>query len=117
QRLVRRLCEHCRQPYFPDAAERALLSRFPDPAPHRAVGCEKCGYRGYRGRVALMELVRFDQTIDDMIARRAPLGEIARYAVSQGFETLAIDALRRVAAGETTFEECWRVVDLGEADA
>ncbi|MCS6944681.1 MAG: ATPase, T2SS/T4P/T4SS family [Sutterellaceae bacterium] len=115
QRLVRRLCEHCRQPYFPDAAERALLARFADSTPYRAVGCEQCDHRGYRGRVALMELVRFDQTIDDMIARRMPLGDIARYAASQGYETLAVDALRRVAAGETTFEECWRVVDLSEA--
>jgi type II secretory ATPase GspE/PulE/Tfp pilus assembly ATPase PilB-like protein len=117
QRLVRRLCAACKQPYFPDGAERALLAAFPEPTVFRAVGCAQCGHRGYRGRLALMELVRFDRTIDDLIARRAPLGDIERHAAGQGFEPLAVDALRRIAAGDTTFEEAARVVDLAEAAA
>jgi type II secretory ATPase GspE/PulE/Tfp pilus assembly ATPase PilB-like protein len=117
QRLVRRLCAACKQPHEPDGAERALLAAFPAPTVYRAAGCAQCGHRGYRGRLALMELVRFDRTIDDLIARRAPLGDIERHAAAQGFEPLAVDALRRIAAGETTFDEAARVVDLAETAA
>jgi type II secretory ATPase GspE/PulE/Tfp pilus assembly ATPase PilB-like protein len=117
QRLVRRLCPDCKAPHTPDAEQRALLAGFAAPTVYRAVGCERCGHRGYRGRIALMEIVRFDAVIDDLIARRATLSELERHAATQGFEPLAVDALRRIAGGETTFEEAARVVDLAQVRA
>lgn len=117
QRLVRRLCDACKQPHYPDVGERALLANFEAPTVFRAVGCPQCNHRGYRGRIAIMELVRFDRELDDLVARRATLVDIERHALARGFEPLALDALRRIASGETTFEEASRVVDLTGAMA
>ncbi|MEX0606776.1 MAG: GspE/PulE family protein, partial [Halofilum sp. (in: g-proteobacteria)] len=67
QRLVRRLCDQCKAPYEPGEAERRLLSLTPDePATlHRPCGCRACGDQGYRGRFALLEVLRFDADLDD----------------------------------------------------
>ncbi len=116
QRLVRKLCPHCRAPYLASDAERRLLG-VTDDTPltlYRPVGCAHCGHRGYRGRLALIEAVRFDRTIDDLIARRAPLGEIERHAREIGFEPLSRDGVRRIMEGVTTIAEVARVVDLTE---
>ncbi|MFZ5541150.1 MAG: secretion system protein E, partial [Pseudomonadota bacterium] len=119
QRLVRRLCGECRQPYAPGEAERAAFAAAgldPPPALYRAVGCDRCGGRGFHGRVALMELARFDRAVDELIARRATLTEVERHLLARGFEPLARDALRRIADGQTSFEEAARVVDLTEVE-
>jgi type II secretory ATPase GspE/PulE/Tfp pilus assembly ATPase PilB-like protein len=116
QRLVRRLCETCRQPYEASDQERRLLGVAADEplTLYRPVGCERCRGIGFRGRLALMEMVRFDRDIDEMIARRATLAEIERHARTAGFEPLAVDAIRRVRDGATTLAEVARVVDLTE---
>jgi general secretion pathway protein E/type IV pilus assembly protein PilB len=115
QRLVRRLCPHCREPYEATEAERRLLGAGVEPLTlWRAVGCERCGHRGFRGRLALVEIVRFDRTIDELVARRATLGEIERHALGAGFEPIARDGVRRVLEGATTIAEVARVIDLTE---
>lgn len=114
QRLVRKLCVHCRAAYEASETERRLLG-VADGEPltlYRQVGCAHCGQRGFRGRIALMEAVRFDRAIDELIARRATLGEIERYAIGNGFEPIARDGIRRVREGVTTLAEVARVVDL-----
>jgi type II secretory ATPase GspE/PulE/Tfp pilus assembly ATPase PilB-like protein len=76
QRLVRRLCPHCRKPYPADAADRRLMRLGDHPAMpllYRAAGCDSCDFQGYRGRFAIMELLRFDDDIDELVARRAAL--------------------------------------------
>jgi type II secretory ATPase GspE/PulE/Tfp pilus assembly ATPase PilB-like protein len=78
----------------------------------RPTGCEICDFRGYRGRLAIMELLRVDAGIDELIARRATTYEIRNRALMQGFQTLADDGLRRVLSGTTSLEELARVVDL-----
>ena len=83
--------------------------RFP---PFRAVGCPRCDHQGYRGRIALTEVLRFDTELDALVARRAPAHELLQAAERRGFVTLARDAMRRVADGSSTFEEVSRVVDL-----
>jgi general secretion pathway protein E/type IV pilus assembly protein PilB len=82
------------------------------PVLYRATGCERCDFQGYRGRIAIMELLRIDSGIDELIARRATTHEIRTRALSQGFVTLADDGLRRVLNGTTSLEELGRVVDL-----
>jgi type II secretory ATPase GspE/PulE/Tfp pilus assembly ATPase PilB-like protein len=115
QRLVRRLCPHCREPYEATEAERRLLGAGVEPLTlWRAAGCERCGHRGFRGRLALVEMVRFDRAIDELVARRATLGEIERYALQAGFEPIARDGVRRVLEGATTIAEVARVIDLTE---
>jgi len=67
-----------------------------------SVGCEQCGERGYKGRVALMEIFRLDDTLQDMIAHRIATYEIKKYAKSMGFRTIAQDGIRRVVDGTTS---------------
>ncbi|MFW5970370.1 MAG: GspE/PulE family protein [Halofilum sp. (in: g-proteobacteria)] len=114
QRLVRRLCDHCKTPYSPDAAERRLLALEPhgDHTLYRPVGCARCDGRGYRGRFALLEVLRMDADLDDLIARRATLKELAGAAHEKGFVTLAADGARHALDGYTSLEEVARVVDL-----
>jgi type II secretory ATPase GspE/PulE/Tfp pilus assembly ATPase PilB-like protein len=116
QRLVRRLCLNCRQPYEPDDIERRLLGVDSGAAVtlYRATGCERCHRHGYRGRLAVMEILRFDHDIDNALALEQPLGELRRLALSKGFRTLTDDAIRRVLSGDTSLEEIARVVDLTE---
>ena len=115
QRLVRRLCPHCRQPSVADASEQRLLGAAGQPPViYRAAGCERCGQQGYRGRLALMELLRIDGDIDELIARRATAREIRNLALARGFRPLADDGLRRVLDGSTSLDEVARVVDLTE---
>src|SRR5574343_178101 len=115
QRLVRRLCEHCKTPYHAEPHEIRLLGKHAEglrPVLFRAVGCELCDFQGYRGRIAIMELLRVDAGIDELIARRATTHEIRSRALLQGFITLADDGLNRVLDGVTSLEELARVVDL-----
>jgi len=114
QRLIRRLCKHCRQPYTATSAECRLLVVKVDrpPTVYRAVGCDHCDYQGYRGRLAIMEIFKLDADIDELIARRATARELQLAAIAKGFRTLADDGARRVLEGTTTLEELMRVVDL-----
>ena len=114
QRLVRKLCRTCRQPYDPDAGERRLLG-LPASEPatlYRAVGCEQCDYQGYRGRMSILEILKIDAAIDELIARRATAREIQAAALARGFRTLADDGIRLVRIGVTGLDELMRVVDL-----
>ena len=100
QRLVRKLCRTCRQSYDPDVKERRLLGLSPtEPAAlFRSVGCEQCDYQGYRGRVGIMEILKMDSAIDELVARRATAREILTAARAKGFMTLAEDGIRLVRA-------------------
>ncbi|MDP3310152.1 MAG: secretion system protein E, partial [Polaromonas sp.] len=68
--------------------------------------------QGYKGRTSIMELLRFDMGLDDLLSRNARTPEISAYARSNGFTTMAEDGLARVKAGATSLEEVARVVDL-----
>jgi type II secretory ATPase GspE/PulE/Tfp pilus assembly ATPase PilB-like protein len=114
QRLIRRLCKHCKQPYEASAAECKLLAVRPDRAPtlYRSVGCDHCEYQGYKGRLAIMELLKFDAELDEMIVHRATAREFLKAATTKGFRTLADDGVRRVLDGSTSLDELLRIVDL-----
>ncbi len=114
QRLVRRLCDHCKEPYSPDERERRLLGVGADEdiTLHRPVGCNHCNQRGYQGRLALMEVLRMDAELDDYIARRSTLKELSELAFNKGFQPLAVDGIRRARDGDTSLSEVTRVIDL-----
>jgi len=117
QRLVRKLCPHCREAYSPEPWEMRLLGMSPEraaPELHRAVGCARCDFQGYRGRTAIMEMMRMDTDLDELVARRAGQREIRNVARAKGFRSLAEDGVRRVLEGVTSLDELARVVDLTE---
>ena len=114
QRLMRRLCKHCKQPYEASPDECKLLDVDPPKAPtlHRSVGCDLCEFQGFKGRLAIVEILKFDPEIDEMISHRATQRELLRAAVDKGFKTLADDAIRRALDGSTSLDEVLRIVDL-----
>ncbi|MCB5207059.1 GspE/PulE family protein [Methylovorus mays] len=114
QRLVRVLCPQCKQGHAPTEDERTLLGLSPgqDAIIYRHVGCKRCGYTGYRGRMAIIELLRIDSQMDALIARRSHLDEMRALAMEQGFVPLAEDGVRRILEGYTSISEVMRVIDL-----
>ena len=115
QRLVRRLCARCCEAYEPVRLERRILGldAGPQPTPvYRPRGCDDCEHQGYRGRLALLELLRFDTELDELVARGATTLDIAKAAAARGFRPLAEDGIRRVLEGLTSLDEVSRVVDL-----
>ncbi|MFN4032741.1 MAG: GspE/PulE family protein [Fimbriimonadales bacterium] len=105
QRLVRRLCERCKEPItITDPAITALFDGAPVEA-YRAVGCSECGNIGYKGRVGLYELFVLSDPVRRLIAQNAG-GDAIRAAAPQGtLYTIQYDALQKVRAGVTTVEE------------
>jgi len=115
QRLIRTLCRHCKQPYAPSADEMKLLGILPDQPVqnvYRPVGCDLCEHNGYNGRIAIMEMLKMDQDIDELIARRATGRELKKLALEKGFRPLIEDGIQRVMDGVTSLNEVSRVVDL-----
>ena len=114
QRLVRRLCPDCRTETTAGQDDCRLLGL--DPASlHRIfhpVGCPACDFRGYRGRLAIMELVRIDPALDELIHEGASLGRVRTALRASGHVSLADDGIRRVLDGSTSIAELTRVVDL-----
>ena len=109
QRLVRRLCLHCAAPVEPTAAQAAALGEGPLRL-HRAVGCLHCRDTGYRGRLAVAEVLVLDDELRDLIAARAPMQRIKQAARDRGMQRLRSVALGLVHEGATTLEELERVV-------
>lgn len=115
QRLVRKLCDHCKTKDSPNDLEKTLLGLNKDNVDatvYRANGCDVCHHYGYKGRIAITELLKIDREMDDLISHRATQSELYNLALEKGFEPLAEDALKRVLDGSTTLEEASRVVDL-----
>jgi type IV pilus assembly protein PilB len=114
QRLVRRLCPHCRRQYTPTSDTlRALNISDADAANipfYRPVGCEACHQTGYKGRIGIYEVMKVTDRLRRMIAQRASEDAIREVAQSTGMLTLGDDALAKVKAGVTTAEELLRVV-------
>jgi type II secretory ATPase GspE/PulE/Tfp pilus assembly ATPase PilB-like protein len=114
QRLVRTLCNNCKEAYVPNTEECLLLGTGiePDQKLFRPVGCEKCKQRGYKGRTALLEILHMDADMDELVARRATTRELREAAVSKGFRPLAEEGLKRVIEGVTSLSEVARSIDL-----
>jgi type IV pilus assembly protein PilB len=115
QRLARRLCSKCREAYTPEA-ETLRQARFPwqesEPLPtlYRAVGCSACAKTGYKGRLALHEVMPVSEDIERLAVERASAAVIGQVAREQGMKTLRDDGMAKVLDGVTTLEEILRVV-------
>lgn len=116
QRLVRKICPHCREAYVPSNAylERVGLSpiKFAGKELYRGAGCVQCLQTGYKGRVGIYELMTLTPAMKSLILTTSDAGQIKKQALSSlatGMLTLRQDGLRKVLAGLTTLEEVFRV--------
>jgi type IV pilus assembly protein PilB len=116
QRLCRRLCERCKEPFDP-ATEPGLESVLPEwvfnDKGHtffRAVGCNACARTGYRGRMGIHEVMEMTDEIDHLVVNKGIPREIQQTAIGQGMVSMREDALRKAAAGETSIDEVVRAI-------
>jgi general secretion pathway protein E len=110
QRLIRRLCTNCKQPFKP--APDDLPPDFLEPSVqelYRAQGCRDCRDAGFSGRMGIYELLKNDEQIKHLCAEEASAGEIRKHAIQQGMLTLRQSGYRRVLDGITTLEEVIRI--------
>ncbi|MFA9421129.1 MAG: GspE/PulE family protein [Gammaproteobacteria bacterium] len=115
QRLVRKLCTYCKEPYQPNKQDLGMLSNREGVKPekiYRSKGCTVCDHSGYKGRLALLEILKMNSDLDDLLAHGATTKEIKDAAYEQGFFTLADDGVRHIIEGITSIEEVGRVADL-----
>jgi type IV pilus assembly protein PilB len=117
QRLVRRLCEKCKEAYEPMAEELVAAgwddSLLPDGQKrtfYRAVGCGSCAKSGFRGRFAIHEVMPMTEEMVALVLRHTSSDEVRTLAVEQGMVPLRQDGLQKAAMGQTTLEELFRVV-------
>jgi general secretion pathway protein E len=110
QRLVRLLCDHCKQPYTANTVdcERFGFDKANPPTLYKAEGCPKCNFQGYRGRTGIYELIEIDASLRDMIHDGSGEHVIESYARKVG-PSIRQDGIRRVLMGETTIDEVIRV--------
>ncbi len=107
QRLARRVCLDCREPYDPTGDEAQELAAIGEGQVYKAVGCTRCANTGYRGRVALYEVMPFQGKLRALVD--GSTDQIFAAAVEQGMRTLREDGMRQSLAGVTTFDEVRRV--------
>jgi len=114
QRLVRRLCVHCREAYpaLPEVVDEMQLQRFAPDGPvmlYRPVGCDHCAGIGYLGRMAILEFLTMTDSLRGMVMSHATARDLHELAVREGMLTMYDDGLQKAVAGLTTIEEVLRV--------
>lgn len=116
QRLVRVICEKCKETYAATQEEIESIGLKPEDALGRTVykgrGCHHCLGTGYWGRTGIYEVLPVNENIRQRIVERAPANEIKQWAVSAGMKTLRMDGAQKVLRGRTTIEEVVRVTQL-----
>ena len=114
QRLVRKICDHCREPIevLPEIVRQFSLERYTGGGPvtlYRGRGCEHCGDTGYRGRTSILEVLDMTDPIRSLVLRHSDAQEVKQAAVDQGMKTMHQDGLAKTLSGITTLDEVLRV--------
>jgi general secretion pathway protein E len=114
QRLVRKLCTQCREPYVPapDICARFSLAPEPERLWYRPRGCPSCGGTGFRGRTSILEALPMSDAVRAQVLARADAHAIEKVAIEEGMRTMLRHGLERVGAGTTTAEEVQRVTSM-----
>lgn len=119
QRLVRKLCDDCKEEYYPTREEVSMITTDPEEIEklmktplYRAKGCNKCGFQGYKGRLGVYEIMQITKEIKKLIAQGAHDLEIEESAVANGMTTLQRSCLNHILNGQTTIEEFVRVLGM-----
>jgi general secretion pathway protein E len=122
QRLVRRLCDHCKEKYIPTPEMIASIGITPEQAKHitfyKPIGCEECAHTGFKGRLAIFEVMPMTQEIAKLTMEQADASVIAKAAIKEGMTTLLQDGIRKIKEGLTTIDEVLAVAtaDIGEEE-
>ena len=115
QRLVRRICDKCKTPYIPTPSERQLLDiTDEDITLYKGEGCGICNQTGYKGRLAVHEVLNIEKQHREMIVQGVSTDQLRDYAIEQGMVTLSQNAIQLVKDGITTIEEVAKVAFLEE---
>jgi len=111
QRLVRRLCPHCKEAFQPDKNEREILGLKDDEEVtiYRAKGCDECNNTGYKGRIAVYEILTVNREIKELISKNVSSDVIKDAAIKMGMKTLRMNCTRLVKEGITTIDEMLRI--------
>ena len=119
QRLIRKLCDDCKEEYYPTREEAALVSTDPEEIDrltktkiYKAKGCNKCNFQGYKGRLGIYEIMQITKEIKKLIALGAHDLEIEEAAVANGMTTLHKSCIGHILNGQTTIEEFVRVLGM-----
>ncbi|MCK5374321.1 MAG: Flp pilus assembly complex ATPase component TadA [Alphaproteobacteria bacterium] len=116
QRLARRLCKNCREEYTPDNEECKILGIDPASPPRiykaKEGGCSVCNNTGYKGRIALVEILLFDEELDELVARNESKAEIKTLAMKKNFKNMKDDGILKVLEGMTDISAISKVVDI-----
>ncbi len=119
QRLIRKICSKCAEPYTPTDRELRLLGGLAGQVDNlqlkRGTGCPNCSYTGYAGRIGIFEIFVITDEVQHLIYQQVNSTELRKRARELGMRTLREDGLRKVVAGLTTFEEVFRVT-MGDAE-
>ena len=114
QRLTRRLCSKCKEPYVATAEDCQVLGEDPHNPPtiYKAVGCDACAHKGYKGRLGIHEILRIDSGLDELISTHATRNQMMAYALENGFVPMWMDGAEKVKAGLLDIPELINKVDL-----
>lgn len=114
QRLVRKICRHCKKESLPSEKMIADIREYLPEKPifYQGEGCKRCQQTGYMGREMISEVLPISETLSRMIAAGSTKDEINKQAINEGFVSMFEDGIKKVLAGETTLEEVYRVARL-----
>lgn len=114
QRLARKLCPHCRRPRIATREECQIMDCdiANPPTVHDPVGCPKCKHKGYKGRIAVTEILRIDEGMDDHISSHSSRQVMLEHALDNGFIPMALDGIDKVLSGETDLQELINTIDM-----
>lgn len=114
QRLARKLCPKCKEEHVATPEECRILGVSPQDPPRifKPKGCPSCSFRGHKGRTAIIEILRVDKQLDELIASNATRMQMMQYALDNGFIPMAEDGIQKVLQGDIDMEELIRRIDM-----
>jgi general secretion pathway protein E/type IV pilus assembly protein PilB len=116
QRLARRLCPSCKKPRLAKPDEARILGYMPEDPPtiYEPVGCSDCGGKGYKGRIAIIEILSMDEGMNELIATSATRSMMMEYALENGFVSMMEDGIDKVINGDIDLKQLIETVDMTE---